>query len=469
MAADKGEVKLEKFDGKDFGFWKMQIEDYLYQKKLYQPLEEKKPDGMQEAEWKLLDRQALGVIRLTLSRNVAFNIAKETTTAGLMKALSNMYEKPSASNKVHLMRRLFSLRMSKVDRWNATVTAMSSSSGNNKLKFDDVRDLVLSEEIRRRESGESSSSSVLHTESRGRNLIRRNERGRSNYRGQSRDRRSKSRNPNNFQNSKTVECWNCGKIGHYKNQCKGTPKGKEVKAEANVTSTGEGDDALICSLESKEESWVLDSGASFHTTSNKNFFEKYVHRNLGQVYLGDDQPCDIVGQGNVKIKLNGSAWELKDVKHVPDLRKNLISVGQLAREGSDMNDIIKLKHQLSKEFDMKDLGPAKKILGMQITRDKQRGTLQLSQSEYIKRVLQRFNMGDAKPSAIHLAKNSAFHSRTKHIGIRYHFIRSLLEDEVLTLKKILGSKNPADMLTKTVTIDKLKLCSTSIGLKMTED
>uniref|UniRef100_A0A803MH37 CCHC-type domain-containing protein n=1 Tax=Chenopodium quinoa TaxID=63459 RepID=A0A803MH37_CHEQI len=370
MAADKGEVKLEKFDGKDFGFWKMQIEDYLYQKKLYQPLEEKKPYGMQEAEWKLLDRQALGVIRLTLSRNVAFNSAKETTTAGLMKALSNMYEKPSVSNKVHLMRRLFSLRMSEggsvaqhlnelnsvttqlsyveikfddevlalillssvPDSWNATVTAVSSSSGNNKLKFDDVRDLVLSEEIRRRESGESSSYSILHTESRGRNLIRRNERGRSNYRGQSRDRRSKSRKPNNFQNSKTVECWNCGKIGHYKNQCKGTPKGKEVKAEANVTSTGEGDDALICSLESKEESWVLDSRALFHATSNKNFFEKYVHRNLGQVYLGDDQPCDIVGQGNVKIKLNGSAWELKDVKHVPDLRKNLISVGQLARE-----------------------------------------------------------------------------------------------------------------------------------------
>uniref|UniRef100_A0A803LBR6 CCHC-type domain-containing protein n=1 Tax=Chenopodium quinoa TaxID=63459 RepID=A0A803LBR6_CHEQI len=392
MAADKGEVKLEKFDGKDFGFWKMQIEDYLYQKKLYQPLEEKKPDGMQEAEWKLLDRQALGVIRLTLSRNVAFNIAKETTTTGLMKALSNMYEKPSASNKVHLMRRLFSLKMSEggpvaqhLNELNSVTTQLSSVE----IKFDDeVLALILLsscqivgmlqsqlEEIRRRESGESSSSSVLHTESRGRNLIRRNERGRSNYRGQSRDRRSKSRNPNNFQNSKTVECWNCGKIGHYKNQCKGTPKGKEVKAEANVTSTGEGDDALICSLESKEESWVLDSGASFHATSNKNFFEKYVHRNLGQVYLGDDQPCDIVGQGNVKIKLNGSAWELKDVKHVPDLRKNLISVGQLAREGSDMNDIIKLKHQLSKEFDMKDLGPAKKILGMQITRDKQRGTL----------------------------------------------------------------------------------------------
>ena len=98
-----------------------------------------------------------------------------------------------------------------------------------------------------------------------------------------------------------------------------------MKAETNVTSTGECDDALTCSLESKEESWLLDSRASsFHATSNKNFFERYIHRNLGQVYLGDNQLCDIiVGQGNIKIKLNGSTWELKDVEHVPDLRKNL--------------------------------------------------------------------------------------------------------------------------------------------------
>jgi len=36
---------------------------------------------------------------------------KDMTSAGLMAALSNMYEKPSAANKVHLMRRLFNLKM----------------------------------------------------------------------------------------------------------------------------------------------------------------------------------------------------------------------------------------------------------------------------------------------------------------------------------------------------------------------
>ena len=147
MAADEGRVKLEKFDGTDFGFWKMQIEDYLYQRNLYQPLSGKKPEAMKEEDWNLLDRQALGVIRLTLSHNVAFNIAKEKTTAGLMTALSNMYEKPSASNKVHLMRHLFNLRMNEgasvaqhLNELNTVTTQLSSVE----IEFDEeVRALIL--------------------------------------------------------------------------------------------------------------------------------------------------------------------------------------------------------------------------------------------------------------------------------------------------------------------------------------
>ena len=48
--------------------------------------------------------------------------------------------------------------------------------------------------------------------------------------------------------------------------------------------------------------------------------------------------------------------------------------------------------------------------------------------------------------------------------MRYHFICYLVEDELVILKKICRSKNPVDMLTKGVTIEKLKLCATSIGL-----
>ena len=46
---------------------------------------------------------------------------------------------------------------------------------------------------------------------------------------------------------------------------------------------------------------------------------------------------------------------------------------------------------------MKDLGAAKQILGMKIIRDKANGTLKLSQSEYVKKVLNKFNMNETKP------------------------------------------------------------------------
>ena len=58
-------------------------------------------------------------------------------------------------------------------------------------------------------------------------------------------------------------------------------------------------------------------------------------------------------------------------------------------------------------------------------------------------------------SAIFLAKNLAFHSKSKHIQTKYHFIHYLVKDKLVILEKICGSKNPADMLTKGVTIEKL--------------
>ncbi|KAD7117790.1 hypothetical protein E3N88_05058 [Mikania micrantha] len=111
--AEDGKVKIEKFDGHDYGYWRMQVEDLLYQKSLHLPMLglSYRPEKMTDAEWNLLDRQALGVVRLSLSKSVAYNIVKETTTFGVLKALSNMYEKPSASNKVFLIRQLVNTKL----------------------------------------------------------------------------------------------------------------------------------------------------------------------------------------------------------------------------------------------------------------------------------------------------------------------------------------------------------------------
>jgi hypothetical protein len=124
----------------------------------------------------------------------------------LMDALAKLYEKPSASNKVFLMKRLFNMKMSeggsvadhlnefntvtnqlssvKVDfddevrallilcslpeRWNGLVMVVSNSvSGSNTLKFDDVVGVILSEEMRWKSTGETSGN-ALNMENRGR-------------------------------------------------------------------------------------------------------------------------------------------------------------------------------------------------------------------------------------------------------------------------------------------------------------
>jgi len=94
--------------------------------------------------------------------------------------------------------------------------------------------------------------------------------------------------------------------------------------------------------------------------------------------------------------------------------------------GNDKEIIQDLKIQLSSKFDMKDLGAANYILGMEIKRDRE----------------------------IFLAKNPAYHSKTKHIDVQYHFVRDMIEDKKVLLVKVDNLKNIADALTKSVSSEK---------------
>eukprot|EP00253_Pinus_taeda_P004760 PITA_04760 len=57
-------------------------------------------------------------------------------------------------------------------------------------------------------------------------------------------------------------------------------------------------------------------------------------------------------------------------------------------------------------------------------------------------------------SAIFLAKNPAYHSKTKHIDVQYHFVRDMIEDKKVLLVKVDTLKNTADALTKSVSSEK---------------
>ncbi|CAL1380604.1 unnamed protein product [Linum trigynum] len=83
------------------------------------------------------------------------------------------------------------------------------------------------------------------------------------------------------------------------------------------------------------------------------------------------------------------------------------------------SDIQKLKGLLSAEFEIKDLGDAQKILGMEIYKDMLKKKILLSQKSYIQKILSRFGISSAKPlntpsaSNIHLSSAYAPHSEAE--------------------------------------------------------
>ncbi|CAA0827424.1 Uncharacterized mitochondrial protein AtMg00810 [Striga hermonthica] len=72
---------------------------------------------------------------------------------------------------------------------------------------------------------------------------------------------------------------------------------------------------------------------------------------------------------------------------------------------------------------------------------------------------------EADQSALDLSKNAMYHSRTKHIDVRYHWLRQAVEEQQFRLEKIHTDDNPADMMTKVVTGGKLQLCAELICME----
>jgi hypothetical protein len=66
--------------------------------------------------------------------------------------------------------------------------------------------------------------------------------------------------------------------------------------------------------------------------------------------------------------------------------------------------------------------------------------------------------------AIFLAKNSAYHSKTKHIDIQYHFVRDMVEEKKVLLMKVDTLKNVADSLTKSMITKKFSWCRGSMDI-----
>ena len=131
------------------------------------------------------------------------------------------------------------------------------------------------------------------------------------------------------------KCFYRQKEGHFiKDQYKKKREDKE-KAQGDgdlaiVSSGNEEGEVLTVSLSDNNGKWVLDSGCTYHMCPNQEWFQFYNKINSGQVLLGNNMACKVVAIGNVRIQLHdGTVKVLSGVRHVPELKRNLISLAML--------------------------------------------------------------------------------------------------------------------------------------------
>jgi hypothetical protein len=85
-----------------------------------------------------------------------------------------------------------------------------------------------------------------------------------------------------------------------------------------------------CDVSHQHQHWLLDSGVSNHMCLHRNWFSTYQYIDDGVVFMGNYFSCKIVGVGSIQIKMyDGTIRTLTYVRHVPGLRKKLISLGVL--------------------------------------------------------------------------------------------------------------------------------------------
>lgn len=160
-----------------------------------------------------------------------------------------------------------------------------------------------------------------------------------------------------------VRCFNYSAYGHFAFECKKPRRNREQqKQESNLTRVEDDEPALLLAKLEPAESkvlllddsavkpqltekgeakmyesnlWYIDNGSSNHMTGQKSKFKELDERITGRVKFGDGSTVDIQGRGSIALKCkDGQERTLNEVYFIPNLRSNIISVGQLTEDGS---------------------------------------------------------------------------------------------------------------------------------------
>eukprot|EP00253_Pinus_taeda_P028092 PITA_28092 len=145
------------------------------------------------------------------------------------------------------------------------------------------------------------------------------------------------------QDMSKVKCFHCHQHGHYATNCLQKKKNKQAAGSAvgeDLALQFELDFSLIACLVSivMGSVWFLDSGAPFHMTGDRDLFSDLDKKDLGvHIEMGDGDRYSATSIGTISFERESSKpFILKEVMHVPGLKKNIISVAMLEDKGYDV-------------------------------------------------------------------------------------------------------------------------------------
>ncbi|GFS44706.1 UDP-Glycosyltransferase superfamily protein [Actinidia rufa] len=92
-------------------------------------------------------------------------------------------------------------------------------------------------------------------------------------------------------------------------------------------------DVLLAASDDGKSDWILDSGSAYHLCRDREVFSTYAACE-GRIWMANNTSSRVVGRGSVRFRMaDGRSVTLTEVRHVPNLRKNLISIGMLDAKG----------------------------------------------------------------------------------------------------------------------------------------
>ena len=81
------------------------------------------------------------------------------------------------------------------------------------------------------------------------------------------------------------------------------------------------------------EEWFLNFGCSNHMNGSKGWFSELDENFRHAIKLGNDTRIVVMGKGSVWLNVNGVTHVISHVYYVPELKNNLLSIGQLQEKG----------------------------------------------------------------------------------------------------------------------------------------